>query len=744
MRWLTVALLLLVHASAIAQDALPDLDTPLRTGLRAMDDFAVVVGVEDYAILPDVPHARRDATVMADLMRYTRGIPASRLIELVNPSRARLLASLQEAGERTGPDGRVWIYFAGHGAAHPDRGGAPMIMPRETPDDVLGFVSSGVVIEDAIALAKAGGAEVLVITDACYTGTNRTGERVLDQGGRMFVPSVWQESSPAAVWLAAGPSEVALPLDEVRHGAFTYAMIGALRGWADGEITGEPDGVVTAEEAQAYVSRALRQLGVENQRPLLKGATDELALMGSPGLSLERAPDLRLPQPSVVDAPDPQVAPTLPPSRFEPEGGFVDAAALIREQQCEEEAREAAILAQEQSAQADRDRIRAKARDAWSRLAPQLEACVDQGSPAVAAACRDNLDAFLRGAEGAKVTVPAQVFEVQTRCGLRQRAVAERSFPVDIPEASRASAARDRLTDPRERLGSLVTGVHERRNGSDDPPDLRPRLSFAWLMEDATDLPRVATRGARSAPMDAVMGSLGLNQLAALMDATQRQNPSIVSAAGRRSLVQGLNAWSRELDAFAARVGDCARVQGHTLACGDEVAVHASSRRDLARAESALLDVVNQTRGAARDDARYLASLARFALGNHAGSLELIEPVVRGAQASDEARLLHAELLFAMNRNDDAARAFAELRQAPLDHLRLFARTREAWCAFRTGEVEAAMNHLYAVVREGARFGQEGLEDPLMKAAIFDLRNLGGAHRGADAVRAQLGRLGVR
>ena len=46
----------------------PDLVEPARTGQRADTDAAVVVGVEDYAYLPDVAYARGDAQVLDDFV----------------------------------------------------------------------------------------------------------------------------------------------------------------------------------------------------------------------------------------------------------------------------------------------------------------------------------------------------------------------------------------------------------------------------------------------------------------------------------------------------------------------------------------------------------------------------------------------------------------------------------------------------------------------------------------------------
>ncbi len=113
-------LALVSGSSAAAPAALPDLVEPARTGQRADTDAAVVVGVEDYAYLPDVPYARGDAQAFDDFVRYTQGIPDERVTLLRDARVYEIERAVKDAGGRVGPGGRVWVYFAGHGAMDPN------------------------------------------------------------------------------------------------------------------------------------------------------------------------------------------------------------------------------------------------------------------------------------------------------------------------------------------------------------------------------------------------------------------------------------------------------------------------------------------------------------------------------------------------------------------------------------------------------------------------------------------------
>ena len=140
----------------------------------------------------------------------------------------------------------------------------------------------------------------MLVVDACYAGVGRSGEALLE-GSRFAVPAS-RPDLDAAEWAAAGADELAGPLEAVEHGAFTYFAVGALRGWADGELGGGRDGAVTGAEAQAYVSRMLRARQVVDQRPALRGASDWTLSAGAelgPGSAPAAAP---LPDPPTPPA----------------------------------------------------------------------------------------------------------------------------------------------------------------------------------------------------------------------------------------------------------------------------------------------------------------------------------------------------------------------------------------------------------------------------------------------------------
>jgi uncharacterized caspase-like protein len=321
---LTLATLALLSlASPLAQAAsLPDFAEPARTGQHNPKDAAVVIGVEDYFEVADVPFARADAQAFDDFIRYTRGLSDDRVTRLLDARAGDIRRAVQEQGKRVGPGGTLWVYFAGHGAMDPTAE-RRLLLGRDASTDPTQFADFAVAVDDVRSWATSGGGDVMLVVDACYNGGGRTGEGVLTGGRRLVVPNyAAQPDVHATEWAATASQELSAPLTAVSHGAFTYFAVGALRGWADGEVDGTRDGNVTAEEANRYVTRSLRAVQTQGQTPQLSSTNasklvlargvkergpgrDDLALLrdAAVAVSAGNAPAAAVPAP--VEAPAP-------------------------------------------------------------------------------------------------------------------------------------------------------------------------------------------------------------------------------------------------------------------------------------------------------------------------------------------------------------------------------------------------------------------------------------------------------
>jgi len=235
--------------------AVPDIDTPLATG-HAGEGVAVVVGIEDYAFLPDVPYARGDASAMTDAFALTMGLGPDRVTTLPTANREQLLDAVTKArGAAAGAP--VYVFFAGHGATSPS--GELLLVGDDAKADASVFVERSVSVQE---LAAAAGPDAVLWLDTCYAGVGRGGQALIP-GARLAVPVYATDTlGGAQVWTAASPTEVSLPYAPARHGTFTYFLAGGLRGWADGAV-GPADGQVALGELWAWIEQGMRRVEAE-------------------------------------------------------------------------------------------------------------------------------------------------------------------------------------------------------------------------------------------------------------------------------------------------------------------------------------------------------------------------------------------------------------------------------------------------------------------------------------------------
>lgn len=288
-----------VHAQSLWVGGPPNIDRPVSTGASSPADSAVVIGIEDYVHLRDVAYAHRDAQAIHDTLVYTRGIHADRVQLLTEANRAEMLKAITRAGMRTGEGGTVWIYFAGHGAFSPARD-ERLLLGREVEKDVLMWQTQGVSLAEVQWMASTGGGRVVLLLEASFAGVGSKDEALWDEQTE-GKPAAEAPADNVVVWSGAGFSGICSPLDETLHGLFTYFVVGAMRGWADGEGDGEPDGRITLGEARAYVERALSAVPARAQVPALefgasltRSGVDGWTLSasaGEPGPDLERLPE---------------------------------------------------------------------------------------------------------------------------------------------------------------------------------------------------------------------------------------------------------------------------------------------------------------------------------------------------------------------------------------------------------------------------------------------------------------------
>lgn len=285
--WVGVAVLACVSARADSVPTWPDLqvDAGMQGGGEA--DAALVVGVGGYYNLPPIPGAVDNATAWQQWLLRSRKVKPERVVLLADreATTEKITKNLAALAAEVGRGGTLWFIFIGHGA--PSQSGDDGLLLGVDTDADADSLSSRSVSQARVLSLVAGGRQShsVVLFDACFSGRTGDGSQVLVAGLQATLPNRRRSDASTTTTVLSASDSFAGPLPGGGRPAFSYLMLGALRGWADED--GDRD--VDVDEAYAFTRGTIQAL--------FKGA-DRLPSRRGPSVVL--ATRIREPRPDLA------------------------------------------------------------------------------------------------------------------------------------------------------------------------------------------------------------------------------------------------------------------------------------------------------------------------------------------------------------------------------------------------------------------------------------------------------------
>jgi len=306
----------------------PDLSQPAGVEGGGEQDAAVVVGIEDYVVVSDVPGARANANDWYTWLVDTRKVPVGSVVLLRDSEATRegILDAAQRARERAQAGGTLWFVFIGHGAPGKD-GTDGLLVGWDTQQTANSLYARGLPQSDLLAELEQGPqASTLLVLDACFSGRTGTGD-VIVSGLQPLIPDYSVKPRNATVVTAGRADQFAGPLPGAARPAFSYLLLGALRGWGDAD----GDQQVSTREAVDYSVSALYALVRDRtQTPELHGPGAANVL----SKGQEQGPNLRE---LVVQLGPGETKPPAPGGDKPSSGGLMDELEALRKRQQQRE-----------------------------------------------------------------------------------------------------------------------------------------------------------------------------------------------------------------------------------------------------------------------------------------------------------------------------------------------------------------------------------------------------------------------
>jgi WD40 repeat protein len=228
---------------------------------RVINCYLVAIGINEYRNPAlDLNYARADAEAFSNIIqdRSSGLFKKIEIHELVDTeaTKSNILSLMDELSRIVKPEDVLLFYYAGHGSMVENKF---FFIPTESvslyQEDKLNKESiyAGIIQEKFKNIPAL---KQIVILDACQSGGST---EILAQRGASEEKALAQLSRGSGVHVlaASGSEQFAAEVSELGHGVFTYILLDALKGSADGA---PKDGNVTIYELKAYLNDQVPEL----------------------------------------------------------------------------------------------------------------------------------------------------------------------------------------------------------------------------------------------------------------------------------------------------------------------------------------------------------------------------------------------------------------------------------------------------------------------------------------------------
>ena len=237
--------------------------------------LALIIGIENYeTAIGQAIYAENDSKVFREFAINNLGIYENNIKYLsgsVADEKAILLSVkkwLRRSIKKEKSD--VYIFFAGHGLAT-ENGKDLFLLPFDGSPELLEetSISRRKLFKD---IKTESPRSVIVFLDTCYSGTTRGPEMLISS--RPIMIKAQEQSIPNnfTVFSAAAGDQTSKPLEEAKHGMFSYFLMKGMEGDADANN----DNKITARELHAYVEQNVVQQSSGSQTPELHGDKERI------------------------------------------------------------------------------------------------------------------------------------------------------------------------------------------------------------------------------------------------------------------------------------------------------------------------------------------------------------------------------------------------------------------------------------------------------------------------------------
>ena len=242
------------------------LNPTLLISQKNQNRLALILGVNSYETLTDLPFAENDANFFYDYAVNTLGIPAENIIRVINPELKDMYKATNNLQKMIDEQSELFVYYAGHGLNYQSDN---RLLAADFDVSVIQQTSL-LQSEFMEMIAKANPQSVTIIFDTCFSGVNREGEQLVDARFVSIAESSVNIPNNFSVISSSSNLEWSRDHPEQNHGLFTYHFLKGLEKKADTNN----DQQITLNELFSYTQKNVQQDSNYQQNPEISSHSD--------------------------------------------------------------------------------------------------------------------------------------------------------------------------------------------------------------------------------------------------------------------------------------------------------------------------------------------------------------------------------------------------------------------------------------------------------------------------------------
>lgn len=237
------------------------------TDLKQDKTFAIIIANEKYENEKNVDFAYNDGVIFKEYCIKAMGLPETNVHFVPNASLNQMRQQfnwIQKTADDFEGEAQFIIYYAGHGMPDDNTKEAYLLPADADATDIESSYKLSKLYETFGSLPAK---NVVMIMDACFSGSQRNGETLASARGVALKPKPNAPKGNMTVFSAVTDKETAFAYHDKQHGLFTYFLLKKMQ---------EHPGALTFGELADYVSKQVAQHSIvvnkKSQHPTVTSA----------------------------------------------------------------------------------------------------------------------------------------------------------------------------------------------------------------------------------------------------------------------------------------------------------------------------------------------------------------------------------------------------------------------------------------------------------------------------------------